>query len=59
MKHTISVRMFRDSCTVTLPPNMENEWRKDGWKTEDDLKNEAELRAQQAKEANKSAKNNA
>jgi len=50
---TISTKIFKNGCFVTIPPDMVEEWRNKGWKTDEDLRLEAEKKIEEAKELNK------
>ncbi len=52
----ISISLYKDNCKVMLPVSICDEWKKEGWKTQEDIKKEAEDRIDKFKIANKKDK---
>jgi len=48
----ISITLFKDNARIKLPISVAKEWQIEGWKSEEDLKNEANERIEKAKLAN-------
>ena len=55
---TPTVTLYKDNCKVIMGAINAKEWQAEGWKSDEDLKKEAEERINKAKEANKVEVNN-